>query len=103
MVVNPAVEIFLADLGRRRWVDGVTWESINVSVVEWTLSLCIEMRNYKRAKPRFEGTVLRTVWSSKLVGAELEPRQTRAWDGNTMWGWAEDNTARGKGEKEKDS
>lgn len=39
------------------------------------LSLCIEMRNYKRAKPRFEGTVLRTVWSSKLLGAEHEPRQ----------------------------
>ncbi len=44
MVVNPAVEIFLADLGRGRWVDRVTWESINVSVVEWTLSL------YRNAK-----------------------------------------------------
>lgn len=42
------------------------------------------MRNYKRAKPRFEGTVLRTVVS--CLARSLNQGSARARDGNTMWG-----------------
>lgn len=61
----------------------------------------IEMRNYKRAKPRFGGTG--TSYCSKLLGAKPEPRQSRGRDGNTMWGFSKDNTARKKREKGKET
>ena len=77
----------------------------NNMCLRWTLSLS-NMRNYKRAKPRFGGTVLRT--GGKLLGAEPEPRQRERGMG-IRCGAAEDNTeqrgrgmGRRKGEKEKE-
>lgn len=63
----------------------------------WTLSLS-NMRNYKRAKPRFEGTVLRT--GGKLLGTEPEPRQRGRGMGIRCVGLLKTTQSKGEGEWE---